>query len=160
LVRGRLAAVPTFDPPSDAPSHEHASRAELAAYYRVTVRTIRRWGIGAPGHRGRTGLPIDTAKIDTAKIDNPPPDPSSLDADELVARNEVTVAEVRRTTTGRLSKLGRSRRPVDVDDVRRRYESGESVYAIARTLGSTEHLVRKVIERAGMERPLSPGDEG
>ena len=67
---------------------------------------------------------------------------------------------MRRTTTGRLSKLGRSRRPVDVDDVRRRYESGESVYAIARTLGSTEHLVRKVIERAGMERPLSPGDEG
>jgi hypothetical protein len=40
----------------------------------------------------------------------------------------------------------------DTDDVRRRYAAGESVYAIARALGSTEHLVRKAIERAGMER--------
>jgi len=39
--------VPAFDPPPDAPSHEDASRAELAAYYGVTWRTIRRWGIGA-----------------------------------------------------------------------------------------------------------------
>src|SRR5215472_7874169 len=51
--------VPAFDPPPDAPSHEHASRAELAAYYRVTIRTIRRWGIGAPGHRGRTAPRVD-----------------------------------------------------------------------------------------------------
>jgi hypothetical protein len=43
----------------------------------------------------------------------------------------------------------------DTDDVRRRYESGESVYAIARNLGSTEHLVRKAIERPGMERRLA-----
>jgi hypothetical protein len=193
--------VPAFAPPPDAPSHERASRAELAAYYRVTVRTIRRWGIGTPGHRGRTG-----PRVKPAKIDDPPSDPTSLEDDELAAADEVTTAEVRRTTARRrYNPAGRPRRPVDVDevvrryqagaslktvgralgitadtvrtaliqagvsrrpavlsprsdldtdDVRRRYEAGESVYAIARTLRSTEHLVRKAIERAGMERPL------
>jgi hypothetical protein len=45
------------------------------------------------------------------------------------------------------------RSDLDTDDVRRRYAAGESVYAIARGLGSTEHLVRKAIERAGIELP-------
>jgi len=57
--RARLAVVPAFDPP---PSHEDPGRAELAAYYRVTVRTTRRWGIGAPGHRGRTGPRVDASE--------------------------------------------------------------------------------------------------
>jgi hypothetical protein len=44
------------------------------------------------------------------------------------------------------------RSDLDTDEVRRRHEAGESVYAIARTLGSTEYLVRKALERVGMDR--------
>ena len=59
-----------------------------------------------------------------------------------------------------LIQAGVSRRPailsprsdLNRDDVRRRYAAGESVYALARALGSTEYLVRKSIERAGTER--------
>ena len=48
--------------------------------------------------------------------------------------------------------LVRNPSDLDADDVGRRYAAGESVYAIARALGSTEHLVRRAIERARMER--------
>jgi hypothetical protein len=164
----------------------------------VTVRTIRRWGIGAPGQRRRTG-----PRVDAAKIDDPQPDPTSLEDDEPADHFGLSLAEVPRTTMSRGPKLGRPRRRPDVDevvrryqagaslktigramgitadavrtaliqagvsrrpailsprsdlnrdDVRRRYAAGESVYALARALGSTEYLVRKSIERAGTER--------
>ena len=125
--RGSWTPVPATDPPPDAPSHEDASRAELAAYDRVTVRTIRRWGIGAPGHRGRTG-----PRVDPAKIDDPPPDPAPLEDEEPAARDVVTIAEVSRTTVGRRYNLGRARYRPDVDEVVRRYQAGGSLKTVGR----------------------------
>jgi hypothetical protein len=139
-------------PAPDLSTLEDGRLDELAARHGLTVAEVRRMTMSRRRKRRRRRRPPDVDEVVRRYQAG-----GSL---KTVGRAMGITADAVRTA---LIQAGVPRRPAvlsprsgcDPDDIRRRYEAGQSVYAIARTLGSTEHLVRKALERARLERRSS-----
>jgi hypothetical protein len=165
--------VPAADPPPSLSTIEDGRLDELAARYGMTIREVRR--VMGHQHFARPRPEVDphaaVAPAHEPDACMPPPprepvteDPAALDdgrLDELAASLGVTIGDVRRMvelTRRRTYRTYRGR--LDVDEVRRRYEAGESLAGIGEVLGVSGTTVRHAMIRAGIPRRPGPRPAG
>jgi hypothetical protein len=138
---------------------------ELAARHGMTIREVRR--AIDPQIVARPRVDVDPHPP-VVPGDGPDPclppqpravgteDPAALDEgplEELAASLGVTVGDVRRMVELAPRRTYRGR--LDVDEIRRRYEAGESLAAIGAVMGASDTTVRQAMIRAGI--PTRPG---
>jgi DNA invertase Pin-like site-specific DNA recombinase len=141
--------VPSADRSPDPSTLDDGRLDELAARHGVTIAEVPRTTTGRRYNLGRPRRPADLDEV--VRRYQAGASLKTIGRELGVSPDAVRTALIHAEVPRRPAVLAPRSGP-DTDEVRRRYAAGESVYAIARTLGSTEHLVRKAIERAGMER--------
>jgi hypothetical protein len=154
--------VSSVDPPPGPEPLEDGRLDELAARHGLTIAEVRRMlgpqqierpsasavldGVVDPSQAG--ALPVAAAE-----------EPAAFDNDrleELAASLGVTMGDiVRMIEVAGPRRDGRYRGRLDVDEIRRRYEAGESVAGIGAAMGASDTSVRHAMVRAGI--PTRPG---
>jgi hypothetical protein len=151
--------VPTADPPSDPSAPEDGRLDELAAHHGVTIGEVRRM-MGPPEIERPNATVVDTDEVvrpsHVGPLNTTAEEPAVLGNDrleELAASLGVTVDDVRRMVELAPPRTYRGR--LDVDEIRRRYEAGESLAEIGAAMGASDTTVRNAMVRAGI--PTRPG---
>jgi hypothetical protein len=153
-------------PPADrlpAPSTLGDGRLdELAARHGVTIAEVRRMVGPQRIERRVAATVVDTEEaVDPSQagtLETAAEEPAALDDGrlaELAASLGVTVGDVRRMVELAPRRDGRYRGRLDVDEVRRRYEAGESLAGIGAAMGASDTTVRHAMARVGI--PTRPG---
>jgi hypothetical protein len=158
-----FAAVPAVHPPHDRSTLEDGRLDELAARDGLTIAEVRR--MMGPQQIER---PTAAGVVDTDEVVGPPQagpletvdgDPAALDdgrLEELAASLGVTLGDVARMIqVAGPRRDDRYRGRLDVEEVRRRYEAGESLAAIGAAMGASDTTVRHAMVRVGI--PTRPG---
>jgi hypothetical protein len=155
--------MPAADLPADPSTLEDGRLDELAARHGVTIAEVRRM-VGPQQTERRGAAAVDTDEVVHPSQASAPPmaaaeEPSSLDAGrlkELAASLGVTLGDVARMIDGAGPRRDeRYRGRLDVDEVRRRYQAGESLAEIGAAMGASDTTVRHAMVRTGI--PTRPG---
>jgi hypothetical protein len=151
--------VPSGDPPPNCSTLEDGRLDELAARYGLTIAEVRR--MMGPQQIER----LSAAVVDVDEVGRPfaasenavtvAVEPSALDdvrLEELTASLGVTVGDVRRMLDAAPGHDGAYRGRLDLDEIKRRYEAGESLAKIGTAMGVSDTAVHHAMVRAGIPR--------
>jgi len=147
-------------PAQRSPTLEDGRLDELAARHGVTIAEVRRMGGPQRIERPRVAVvvpdegPSEAGPPMTGAEEPAAPDEGPLE--ELAASLGVTVGDVRRMIEVAGPRPdGRYRGRLDVSEIRRRYEAGESLAEIGAAMGASDTTVRNAMVRVGI--PTRPG---
>ena len=148
-------------PRSAPPTLEDGRLDELAARHRMRIAEVRRMMGPQQIQRQRAGVVAEIDEVAGPSQAGEPPatvgeEPATLDdgrLEELAASLGVTVGDVRRMVELAPRRTYRGR--LDVEEVRRRYEAGESLAEMGAAMGASDTTVRHAMVRAGI--PTRPG---
>ena len=146
-------------PPPDPAALEDGRLDEVAAWHGVTIRQVRR--MVGPKEIERPGAAaVDTDEVVHRSQAGPPTtadeEPAADDdgrLEELAASMGVTLGDVRRMVELAPRRTYRGR--LDVDEIARRYQAGESLAEIGAAMGASDTRVRNAMVRVGI--PTRPG---
>ena len=155
----KLAAVTQGDPLPNLSPLKNGRLDDIAARHGVTVGEVRR--MMSPQQIERPGAVVDTDELVRPSQASEPPmtadeEPFSLDdgrLEELAVSLGVTVGDARRMVELAPRRTYRGR--LDLEEIRRRYEAGESLAEIGAAMGASDTTVRNAMVRVGI--PTRPG---
>jgi hypothetical protein len=156
--------VPTAHSLPNPSTLEEGRLDELAARHGVTIAEVRRLMGAEQIERPRVAAVVDNdGVLGPSEAGGPPmiiaEDLFALDAgrlEELAATLSVTVGDVRRMIgVAGPRRDGPYGGRLDVHEIRRRYEAGESLAEIGAAMGASDTTVRNAMVRAGI--PTRPG---
>jgi hypothetical protein len=155
-------------PPLDPSSLEDGRLDELAAKHGLTIAEVRRM-MGPQQIKRPSAAALDTDEVVSPSQAGEPLEPAAEDpvaldegwVEELAAGLGMTVGDVARMIDGAGPRRdGRYRGRLDVDEIHRRYQAGESLAEIGAAMGASDTTVRHAMVRAGIPTRAGPRPAG